>query len=590
MFFENIKISLRHINPIKEVLFKQSLTDKQWRGMACMLFLILFVIICFTFRDYGIIWDEIVQKNYGSSILLWYSSLFQDHSALSYKNLYMYGGFFETITQLASSVVVLLTSSSVFETRHLVNALFGLVGIVMTYKSGCLLSGRMGGFFSALFLAVTPRYYGHMFNNSKDIPFAVLFMIALYFIIRCYKHFPRLPKSVVVTTGIVIGLAMGVRVNGILLFFYLFLIAAGRLTAQSVLNPEKSFPLKESLMSIISVSVVFIIAWIVMIIWWPWAQVSPILHPVKAIFEFSDFGWGGMMFFKREFIRSENVPWNYILTWFSITLPEFYFIAIGAGILSCFMFLKRFRKTAAQFITLIRFGIFTAAFLLPIILVMITGSPLYDGLRHFLFVVPVLSVLCGTSIVLFIESINRNVLKRVLYGCVFASIGLTVYDMADLHPYQSVYFNRLIAGGLQKASMSFETDYAGNCYKEGSEWVFRKYRNDPREKILVAGATIPDDIIDYYLNYREYMAEERARVAEVFHMAEKGATQYMEDCENNNRKFCIVKNEKAEIYISSTRWNDHLAYDGDRIHVIERKKTPLCYIVKVKIWKQMKHD
>ena len=59
-----------------------------------------------------------------------------------------------------------------YETRHLLNGLVGVVGIVGTWKLGRVLGGPRAGFLAALFLALTPNYYGQMFNNPKDIPFA----------------------------------------------------------------------------------------------------------------------------------------------------------------------------------------------------------------------------------------------------------------------------------------------------------------------------------------------------------------------------------------------------------------------------------
>ena len=55
------------------------------------------------------------------------------------------------------------------------------------------------------------------------------------------------------------------------------------------------------------------------------------------------------------------------------------------------------------------------------------------------------------------------------------SLMTTIADMIALHPYESVYFNRLIAGGLRSAAGSYETDYWGNSYREGVEWLVTHY-------------------------------------------------------------------------------------------------------------------
>ena len=63
-----------------------------------------------------------------------------------------------------------------------------------------------------------------MFNNPKDIPFAVGMVWALYYIVRIVPELPRPRWSLVVKLGLACGLALGVRVGGLLLFGYLGLL------------------------------------------------------------------------------------------------------------------------------------------------------------------------------------------------------------------------------------------------------------------------------------------------------------------------------------------------------------------------------
>ncbi len=122
------------------------ISDKHWRYLSYTLFLIVLIFILVTFLDYGLTADEEVQRIYGDHILSWYSSFFRDRSALSYLNLHLYGGFFEVVAQLASRIVPL----GVYETRHLINALFGLLGVVAAYKLGAHVQTRWA-VFSQLF-------------------------------------------------------------------------------------------------------------------------------------------------------------------------------------------------------------------------------------------------------------------------------------------------------------------------------------------------------------------------------------------------------------------------------------------------------
>ncbi len=133
-----------------------------------------------TFRDYGVTADEGVQQRYGRRIVRWYATLGGDRSATERNNLYLYGGAFE----LAAQAVQRVSPLGVYESRHLANATFGLAGIVAAWGLGRLLCGPAAGFASALFLALTPVYYGHCFANPKDVPFAAFYAAAAWAILR----------------------------------------------------------------------------------------------------------------------------------------------------------------------------------------------------------------------------------------------------------------------------------------------------------------------------------------------------------------------------------------------------------------------
>src|SRR5437868_15111113 len=50
-----------------------------------------------TFRDYGLGWDDYTHAEYADLLLRMYGSGFKDTGALSFANLYMYGGGFDMV-------------------------------------------------------------------------------------------------------------------------------------------------------------------------------------------------------------------------------------------------------------------------------------------------------------------------------------------------------------------------------------------------------------------------------------------------------------------------------------------------------------
>src|ERR1700722_7707651 len=107
-----------------------SWSEKSYDRIAHILFALIAIIIILTFRDYGITWDEELQSQYGQAVVDYYASFFKDQRFAEIFNLYLYGGMFDGL----ASVIDSLTPFSVYETRHLVNALFGLIGLWGTWR------------------------------------------------------------------------------------------------------------------------------------------------------------------------------------------------------------------------------------------------------------------------------------------------------------------------------------------------------------------------------------------------------------------------------------------------------------------------
>ena len=126
-----------------------------------------------TFRDYGLGWDDYTHSQYGQLLLDYYRSGLSDKRALSFVNLYMYGGGFD----MAAALLDRITPFDLFETRRFFGAIVGIIGLAVTWRLARRLGGpefgAWAGLAAVLLLATCPQYYGHMFINPKDAPFAV---------------------------------------------------------------------------------------------------------------------------------------------------------------------------------------------------------------------------------------------------------------------------------------------------------------------------------------------------------------------------------------------------------------------------------
>src|SRR6201995_600767 len=166
------------------------------------------VIASITFRDYGLGWDDYTHAEYADLLLKMYGSGFKDTGALSFANLYMYGGGFDMAAALLHRVIPL----ELFETRRLVGAVVGLIGLAVTWRLGRRVGGPLAGLAALVLLALCPTFYGHMFMNPKDAPFAVSMVILMLGLVRLVEEYPSPSARTVLITGLGAGLSIGSRI------------------------------------------------------------------------------------------------------------------------------------------------------------------------------------------------------------------------------------------------------------------------------------------------------------------------------------------------------------------------------------------
>jgi Dolichyl-phosphate-mannose-protein mannosyltransferase len=432
-----------------------------WDDLALALFAVLLVLALATFRDYGVTWDEDAQNWYGVAVLNYYLSGFADHSFMRLYDLFYYGSIFDTTAAALDHV----SPFGTFETRHLLNALIGVVGVVGTWKLGRALGGPRVGFIAALFLALTPNYYGQMFNNPKDVPFAASMAWALYYLTGAIARLPRPGWRVVVKLGLAAGLALAVRVGGLLVFgyigvallsFVLWRLAESRNFARAVGDAWAGC--WRVLLPAMAV------AYPVMLLFWPWAQQSPFVNPIRALIYFSHeiFPYGTL--FDGRYVPAGNLPWTYLPTYIVLALPELVLLLLVAapalGVLHLRRVGARTDRTRA-----IGVGVLGFAIVFPVAYAIAIKAVLFDGMRHFIFVLPLIAVAAALAAETALRALARYDWRPWVYGALALYGVYHVTVMAMLHPDEYVYYNAFI-GGPRGAQGLFKLDYWANSYAE----------------------------------------------------------------------------------------------------------------------------
>ncbi|TPW12623.1 MAG: conserved membrane protein of unknown function [bacterium] len=186
--------------------------------VSVLLVAVLAVLVSVTSQDYGITWDEPIHFDYGDAVLDYFLSLGGNTRAVSHPD-HQYGPVFD----LLGSVVRGMSSWGRIETMRLVNSAIGLVGLVGAWRLARLVAGDLAGLLALIGLSLCPLYYGHMFNNPKDIPFAAGYVWAIYYLQRVAIALPNVSNGLWVRCALAMALATVVRVGGLIVYGFLAL-------------------------------------------------------------------------------------------------------------------------------------------------------------------------------------------------------------------------------------------------------------------------------------------------------------------------------------------------------------------------------
>jgi dolichyl-phosphate-mannose-protein mannosyltransferase len=415
-----------------------------------------------TFRDYGLGWDDYTHAEYADLLLRMYGSGFKDTAALSFANLFMYGGGFDMAAALLHKVIPL----DLFETRRLVGAVVGIIGLALTWRLGRRVGGPLAGLAALLLLALCPTFYGHMFMNPKDAPFAVAMVVLMLGLVRLVEEYPSPSPRTILIVGLGAGLSLGSRVLGGLALLYaaigilpLFLDEFRMQGAVNALGrlAQVAYRLLPGL----------ILGYLIMGLIWPWSIMEP-GNPFRAVTYFSHFfekPWKEM--FDGTLVSVPDMPWSYLPTLFALQLPEV-LLGLGiAGIAGTLFTVSRGEATARRKSILL---MLTLAATLPLLIAIVKHPALYNGIRHFIFVIPPLTVLAGVAFAWGMNWLGQN--RRSWQPAAIALFGfgllLPLSEMIRLHPYEYTHFNR-IAGTVRAANNLFMLDYWGLAFKQASD-------------------------------------------------------------------------------------------------------------------------
>ncbi|HEV8028297.1 MAG TPA: hypothetical protein VGP50_12765, partial [Stellaceae bacterium] len=202
----------------------------------------------------------------------------------------------------------------------------------------------------------------------------------------------------------------------------------------------------------------------VMLIFWPWAQQSPVLNPLRAIAYFSHEIFPFRTLFAGQYVLASDLPWAYLPVHIALALPELLLVLLLAAPVTAVVIARRrgwrLERDRALGLFIVGFGI-----VFPVAYAIAIKAVLFDGMRHFIFVLPLIAALTAVLADRALDVMARLPQRRYAYGLLGIYALSHVSVMARLHPDEYVYYSGFI-GGVEGAAGLFKLDYWANSYAE----------------------------------------------------------------------------------------------------------------------------
>ncbi|HNB39934.1 MAG TPA: hypothetical protein PLG52_00445 [Anaerolineales bacterium] len=405
-----------------------------------------------TFRSYGLAWDEPLFYDYGQAL------------KYAYTPANWFSGNFDVTQSFGSSgsdhanrgpayLLVAMPLVSFLEwlgldlasAWHLVNFLTFNLGIYLLYRLASKWISKESALAVATLFAFQPLLWGHAFINPKDIPFLTFFLGSVLFgfeLIDEWKAKNQYPIPKLLLASFFLGIATSIRILGPL---------------AAILNVLYALVQGIKISELIKRPVIWLYACISLVIMfaaWPYLWLNPLDKFVEVFVFMSDNPTQLNVLFAGSNYQAGEIPLRYfpVLLRYTLTEPTYFLIAIGILL----AFWKSDNKRRLTFAILLTwFGILVAYILLR-------RPAMYDGYRHFLFILPPLFIFAG-----FAFEAMFNWLKQGWQKAILTSVILTfgILPIIQLHPYQYAYYNNF-AGGVGGVFRKYETEYWLTCYRE----------------------------------------------------------------------------------------------------------------------------
>ena len=454
-----------------------------------ILLIINIVVGLFTFRDYGLSWDEPLFYDYANALGYAYTPSEWFSGNFDLENAYGASGT-DHANRGPAYILIAHPVVSVFESFgvdyaaawHLVNFLTFQFGVYLLYRLAKKWINSSAALSAAALFAWQPLLWGHAFINPKDPPFLVFFLGAVCFGFEMIDAITENKNKKIIKlflAALFLGVATSIRVLGPLAGILVGIYALGKFNKSTATILIKYF------------IAYFILTILITFLTWPYLWTSPLQKFIEVFGFMSDNPTQLPVLFNGDIYKADELPRRYLPILLGYTLTEPIWLLFIAGLVIGFWKSNNQQRTALA-LTLLWF-------IVPGAYVIFRKPPMYDGFRHFLFILPPVFIFAGFAFEKLFAAIKT---QWIAIALTFTLLAPGIFGALGLHPYEYAYYNSF-TGGTSGAFRTYETEYWLTCYKEAVQGF-----NEQNAQLFVKREPY---IAEYYANenitIRDYRAE-----------------------------------------------------------------------------------
>jgi hypothetical protein len=537
----------------------------------------VFIVMPILSTQVGIPADEPIDLEYGKQSLNYFKSMGRD---TSFANLSIYEGkrtlttqkYYGPLFEMLTVAIGEITPFNIFKIRHFITAIAGVLIILFSVLIAFFIGDpRLGGIVFVTLLA-SNAFIGQAFFNTKDIPFALGFVVFTWYFFQILSA-DRIRITTIVGASLGLTLAIGIRIGGILLIFYALLFLTAyylyRVYLQQPKQKKKIKPFSEKLSAylraivkpvslqwfwqkLIPISITLTAGTILGLAFYPNFWQMPLQHIIEALGVATKFPARITLLFEGTRALSTDIhPFSYLTKYILITFPV---IALIGLIL--FFVLKH--KNISRSKIFIWFIFFMAFF--PLLYISYSKSNVYNGWRHILFCYPFFVILGSIGIWELYHRIQKTVLLRVSLLLVFGFLIIRPLIWAiNNYPYQYIYFNELI--NEQKILKNYDTDYQQLSSSESLHALAEYLGKNPPTNYPIKIYTNNEALI-----YQDIIPKEKA----IIQVGGFGGLS------NSDWDYAIL----TSIFLDPALFDYTFPPAGTIVHEVKVNQTPLNYLIK----------